>query len=151
MNLQPAPTKTPLTGKEGTELCWPWQRWFSDLYNQLGAITAQKGDKGDQGEPGKDGTALQTIEPYIISSDFTLTIDYIKYVIAVNCLTPITITLPKATGTGNVYKITNIGTIEAVILAQSGEKIMGENSQNILPGEWFNVYDVAKKMWVIGL
>lgn len=166
MNLSPAPTKTPQT-PNSQPLVWQWQRWFSDLYDYVkgiqGGIVGPQGPKGDtgaqgpqgetgpQGPQGEAGIVFQSIPPVTISSDYAITSADLNSVLLISAVGAITLYLPAATGSGDIYKLTNIGSANATISSYGTDKIMGDSTQYIMPDEWFNIYDATPGVWRIGL
>lgn len=85
--------------------------------------------------------ATKTTTYTITSADHTI--------ICNHAVTPFTITLPAATGTGRIYRIKNIGAALVTVQCNGAETLDGENSQPLDEWSGMVIVDYGAGVWVI--
>lgn len=137
-------TDTPDTGeawiqRAGGEIMWPGMPWMplGERYYAVEIETA-------------DGVKTIPLEPYSATTVMgSHTVTAYERVVVVNSGSAATVTLPTATGSGQVVAISSVGAGAVTVDANGSETINGALTQTLYQYEAITVCDYASGAWTV--
>lgn len=86
----------------------------------------------------------------ILASDYIILEEDVDKVLVFNSVSPVSVTLPTADQTGNIYKLANVGA-GVVTVSNPLSTINGEASQFLNQYDVLVFYDYSLRRWIAGL